>query len=150
MEIGYAYFSNNHTILKEYARQLGIKHAVTNTSSGSRGCSAYVHPWDFMPLLRKKQDFAAYGNDFSVYEGVDFIDSAKLGLPDKDDAGKTDMYEAMKCYYEVGFDGVARPDHVPTMANDSVEIPGYGINGNLLATGYMLELMEAARKEAKK
>lgn len=325
MEIGYAYFSDNHNVLKEFARQLGVKHAVTNTSAGSRGCSAYVHPWDYMPLLRKKKEFEAYGIDFSVYEGVNFIDSAKLGLPDKDEAiakfctllenmnklkiptlcfnwmpiwewfrtrdsvileggavstgfdikdiedcpvtdfgrlkadalwtnleyflkkvvpvaekfgiqlaihpddppvssiggidriltssdamyqatrlvdseingitlcqgtfavmgedipaairrfgkekklffvhfrdvvgdknqfyeafhhaGKTDMYEAMKCYYEVGFKGVARPDHVPTMADDSVEIPGYGINGNLLATGYMLGLMEAAKKE---
>ena len=61
--------------------------------------------------------------------------------------GKTDMYEAMKTYYEVGFDGVMRPDHVPTMYGDNNDKPSYAINGNLFATGYMYGLMEAIEKE---
>jgi len=61
--------------------------------------------------------------------------------------GKTDMYKAMKTYYEVGFDGVMRPDHVPTMYGDRNDMPSYAINGNLVATGYMIGLMEAIEKE---
>lgn len=61
--------------------------------------------------------------------------------------GKTDMYEAMKVYYECGYDGVCRPDHVPTMYGDNNDMPSYGINGNLVATGYMMGLMEAVEKE---
>lgn len=57
--------------------------------------------------------------------------------------GKTDMYEAMKAYYEVGFTGCMRPDHVPTMYGEEGHRASYAINGNLLATGYMLGLMEA-------
>ena len=57
------------------------------------------------------------------------------------------MYECMKAYLEVGFQGCMRPDHVPTMYGDSNAHPGYGNNGNLVATGYMIGLMEAARKE---
>ena len=61
--------------------------------------------------------------------------------------GKTDMYRAMKTYYEVGFDGCMRPDHVPTMYGDNNDMPAYAINGNLVATGYMLGLMESIEKE---
>jgi mannonate dehydratase len=61
--------------------------------------------------------------------------------------GKTDMYEAMKCYYEFGYDGVMRPDHVPTMFGEANNMPGYAINGNLVAAGYMMGLIEAIEKE---
>lgn len=63
------------------------------------------------------------------------------------DNGQTDMYEAMKAYYEVGFRGPVRPDHVPTMAGDSNEHPGYSVLGNLFAIGYMKGLIEAVEKE---
>lgn len=61
--------------------------------------------------------------------------------------GKSDMYECMKAYYDVDFQGVMRPDHVPTMYGDNNEMPSYGIKGNLVATGYMIGLMEAVEKE---
>lgn len=59
------------------------------------------------------------------------------------DDGKTDMYKAMKGYYEVGFRGPIRPDHVPAMAGDSNRYPGYSTLGTLFAIGYMRGLMEA-------
>lgn len=62
-------------------------------------------------------------------------------------AGKTDMYRAMKKYYECGYDGLIRPDHVPTMYGDDNSLPAYGIYGNLVATGYMIGLMEAVEHE---
>ncbi|MGC1242098.1 MAG: mannonate dehydratase [Chryseosolibacter sp.] len=63
------------------------------------------------------------------------------------DEGKTDMYQAMKNYYDVGFKGPMRPDHVPTVAGDSNDHPGYSEYGTLFAIGYIKGLMEAARKE---
>ncbi len=63
------------------------------------------------------------------------------------DEGKTDMYQAMKTYFEVGFKGPMRPDHVPTVAGDSNEHPGYSEVGPLFAIGYIKGLMEAASKE---
>ncbi len=66
------------------------------------------------------------------------------------DDGITDMYAAMKAYYEIGFDGIARPDHVPTMVGEDNSKPSYGLNGNLFAVGYIKGLMEAAEKEMKK
>ncbi len=63
------------------------------------------------------------------------------------DDGKTDMYEAMKAYYEIGFDGIARPDHVPTLIGEDNAKPSYGVLGNYFAVGYIKGLMEAAEKE---
>lgn len=63
------------------------------------------------------------------------------------DEGKTDMYKAMKTYYEVGFKGPMRPDHVPTVAGDSNDHPGYSELGTLFAIGYIKGLIEAAGKE---
>ncbi|HYG19199.1 MAG TPA: mannonate dehydratase [Ohtaekwangia sp.] len=63
------------------------------------------------------------------------------------DEGITDMYQAMKTYYQVGFNGPMRPDHVPTVAGDSNEYPGYSTLGTLFAIGYIKGLMEAAGKE---
>lgn len=63
------------------------------------------------------------------------------------DEGKTDMYEALRCYYEVGYQGVMRPDHVPSMYDEDNAVPSYGILGNLFAAGYMMGLMEAIEKK---
>ena len=324
MEIGYAFFHPVHEIVQHHAQQLGVKQAVTN-ANWSGTFSDHVHEWDYMPLLKTKLSMNEYGMKFSVLEGVNFIDAAKLGTENKDIAiehfcqllenmsklgiktvcynwmpvwgwfrtgnnmqlaggatvtnferscapteaisdvglikadelwtnleyflkkvvpyaekykiqlalhpddppvdsiggidriltsanamqqvidlvpseyngitmcqgsfavmgedipsvihkfgeqkkiffshfrdvngtidkfneefhhtGMTDMYRAMKAYYEVGFDGVIRPDHVPTMYDDKVNEQGYGINGNLFATGYMMGMMEAIEKE---
>ena len=62
------------------------------------------------------------------------------------DEGQIDMYEAMKAYYEIGFTGPLRPDHVPTMAGETNERPGYMTLGNLYATGYIRGLAESVSK----
>ena len=59
------------------------------------------------------------------------------------DEGQIDMYAAMKAYYDIGFKGPIRPDHVPTMAGDSNEHAGYSNIGSLYAFGYMRGLMQA-------
>jgi mannonate dehydratase len=58
------------------------------------------------------------------------------------DAGKTDMAACMQAYKDIGFDGVLRPDHVPTVAGDSNENAGYSAFGRLYAIGYIRGLRE--------
>ncbi|MCW3115811.1 MAG: mannonate dehydratase [Segetibacter sp.] len=65
------------------------------------------------------------------------------------DEGQIDMYKAMEAYYNVGFTGPIRPDHVPTMAGDSNDFPGYSTIGSLFAWGYIKGLMEAVSKNKK-
>ncbi|MFC0212989.1 mannonate dehydratase [Paenibacillus chartarius] len=60
------------------------------------------------------------------------------------DDGKTNMLEAMKTYYDVGYRGPARPDHVPTMEGEDNANPGYELLGRLFGVGYIKGLMEAA------
>jgi len=60
------------------------------------------------------------------------------------DDGQTDMLACMNAYREVGFDGLCRPDHVPTMVGDSNDNAGYSAIGRLFAIGYLKGLHEAA------
>jgi len=74
------------------------------------------------------------------------------GVPEKfeetwHDAGKTDMLACMKAYRDIGFDGVLRPDHVPTVEGDSNANAGYSSFGRLYAIGYIRGLREAVYAE---
>jgi mannonate dehydratase len=62
------------------------------------------------------------------------------------DEGQIDMFEAMQAYYDIGFSGTMRPDHVPTMANETNGSPGYMTLGTLYAIGYMRGLAESVAK----
>ena len=59
------------------------------------------------------------------------------------DSGKTDLLACLKAYREIGFNGVLRPDHVPTVEGDSNENAGYSQFGRLYAIGYIRGLRQA-------
>jgi mannonate dehydratase len=63
------------------------------------------------------------------------------------DEGKTDMHACMQAYRDIGFEGVLRPDHVPTMEGDDNNNPGYSSIGRLFAIGYIKGLREAVYAE---
>ena len=58
------------------------------------------------------------------------------------DEGDVDMFEAMRAYKEVGFDGVIIPDHAPRVAGDS----DHRRQGVTFALGYMRALMQMVEK----
>jgi mannonate dehydratase len=64
------------------------------------------------------------------------------------DRGQTDMLACMRAYKEIGFEGVLRPDHVPTLEGDNNDSPGYSSIGRLLAIGYITGLREAVYGKA--
>ncbi|MEO7060016.1 MAG: mannonate dehydratase [Lapillicoccus sp.] len=64
------------------------------------------------------------------------------------DDGPTDLLACLEAYREIGFDGVLRPDHVPTVEGDSNARPGYSPYGRLFAIGYLKGLREAAYRDA--
>ena len=51
----------------------------------------------------------------------------------------------MRAYRDVGFDGVLRPDHVPTVDGDVNDRPGYSRFGRLYAIGYIRGLRESVQ-----
>lgn len=58
------------------------------------------------------------------------------------DEGPTDMVHVLKLYHENGFDGPIRVDHVPSMAGESNDQPGYGDLGRLFAIGYLRGILD--------
>jgi len=74
------------------------------------------------------------------------------GTPEKfvetfHDDGKTDMVACMRAYRDIRFEGVLRPDHVPTMEGDNNDNPAYSSIGRLFAIGYIKGLREAVYYE---
>lgn len=63
------------------------------------------------------------------------------------DNGQTDMPEAIRAYARVGFDGYMRVDHVPTMAGEANDSPGYETLGRLFALGYIRGMIDALWEE---
>lgn len=59
------------------------------------------------------------------------------------DDGPTDMAACLAEYERAGFRGALRPDHVPTMAGEPNDQPGYGSLGRLFALGYIRGLQDA-------
>jgi mannonate dehydratase len=66
------------------------------------------------------------------------------------DQGPVDLAAMLRTYHEVGFDGMIRPDHTPTMYGEAHFDPtkgglstGYEMQGRLFAVGYLKGLLEA-------
>lgn len=59
------------------------------------------------------------------------------------DDGPTDMAAMIRLYREIGFEGPIRVDHVPTMAGEANDHPGYGALGRLFAVGYLKGILDA-------
>lgn len=53
------------------------------------------------------------------------------------------MLKCMHAYRDIGYEGVCRPDHVPTMEGDSNNRSMYSSIGRLFAIGYLKGLREA-------
>lgn len=58
------------------------------------------------------------------------------------DNGQTDMARMLKLYRDLGLNVPIRVDHVPTMAGETTETPGYAAVGRLYAIGYLKGLLE--------
>ncbi len=117
-----------------------------------------IYPSEYNGVTFCQGNFAAMGVDVPKTirhfgDAINFVHfrdvegTARAFVETWHDDGPTDMLEAMRAYREVGFDGPMRPDHVPTMATEKNENPGYETLGRLFAVGYMTGLWESVEKE---
>ena len=60
--------------------------------------------------------------------------------------GSLDLYEIMKAYYDIGFEGYIRPDH-GRMIWDEQGRAGYGLYDRALGVAYLSRLWEAIQKD---
>ncbi len=66
------------------------------------------------------------------------------------DNGPTDMPALLKLLRDNGFDGLIRPDHTPTLAGENNDNPGYEMQGNLFAVGYIRGILDTLRNKAER
>jgi len=62
------------------------------------------------------------------------------------DDGDIDMASMIKLYTESGIEVPIRVDHVPTLAGEQADVPGYDALGRLFAIGYLKGLLEGVTK----
>ena len=71
---------------------------------------------------------------------VDFQECAHMSA-----CGDLDMFEIMRAYHDVGFDGYLRPDHGRMIWGEKAR-PGYGLYDRALGVQYLLGIQEALEK----
>lgn len=139
----------------------GISRIMTTVDNFKRMLAIYPSPNNGITMCQGNfalmgADIPATVRDFGKQKVIHFVHfrnvvGGKFSFTECfHDEGKIDMYEAMRAYYEIGFRGPIRPDHVPTMYGDSNAHPGYSVLGCLYANGYQRGLMESVSKEAKR
>jgi len=94
---------------------------------------------DIKSLVR---EFSGQGKIFFVHLR-DVIGTRERFRETFHDNGPTDMPEMLKLYHEVGFRGPIRPDHAPTLADESNQRPGYAMQGKVFAIGYIKGIAQA-------
>ena len=95
---------------------------------------------DIIRSLKGRIHFAHVRN--LQYNGYrDFQEAAHLSAD-----GSMDMYEIMKALYDIGFDGIIRPDHGRAIWGE-VSMPGYGLYDRALGACYLNGLWEAIVKQ---
>ncbi|MFQ9476926.1 mannonate dehydratase [Barnesiella intestinihominis] len=91
----------------------------------------------------KEKTFFVHFRDISARDPYAFHETFQ-------DNGVNDMAECIRRYVSNGFNGYIRVDHVPTMAGEENENPGYETLGRLYAIGYLKGLIEMANKTFEK
>ena len=107
--------------------------------TGSLGSNPDNDIPDIIRSLKGRIYFAHVRNVKHNYPG-DFEEAAHLSSD-----GSLDMYEIMKALYDIGFDGLIRPDHGRAIWGE-VSMPGYGLYDRALGATYLNGLWEAIKK----
>ena len=108
--------------------------------SGSYGTNLENDLPDMIRSLKGRIHFAHVRN-LKFHSQQDFEEAAHLSSD-----GSFDMYEIMKALYDIGFDGIIRPDHGRAIWGE-VSMPGYGLYDRALGACYLNGLWEAIVKQ---
>ncbi|WP_160692471.1 mannonate dehydratase [Clostridium sp. C2-6-12] len=109
--------------------------------TGSLGSNVNNDIPDIIRALKGKIHFAHIRNIKHLGPGK-FDEAAHLSSD-----GSLDMYEIMKAFYEIGFKGIARPDHGRAIWGE-VAMPGYGLYDRALGVTYLNGIWESLQKQS--
>lgn len=107
--------------------------------TGSLGANPDNDLVDIIHSLKDRINFVHLRNVDIIGE-KHFIESAH-----KSNQGSLDMYAIVKALNDIGFDGIARPDHGRTIWGE-IARPGYGLYDRALGLSYLQGLDEAIKK----
>lgn len=107
--------------------------------TGSYGSNPKNDICDIIRMAEGRIHFAHVRN--LIHHGPGKFDEAAHLSTD----GSMDMYEIMKAFYDIGFDGPMRPDHGRAIWGE-VAMPGYGLYDRALGATYLNGLWEAIGK----
>lgn len=82
----------------------------------------------------------AHVRNIKFIDGITYHESSHLSSD-----GSLDMYEIMKAFHDVNFDGYIRPDHGRSIWDEKSR-PGYGLYDRALGVAYLNGLWEALSK----
>lgn len=107
--------------------------------TGSYGSNPNNDICEIIRLAKGRVHFAHVRN--VIHHGPGKFDEAAHLSSD----GSMDMYEIMKAFHEIGFEGAMRPDHGRAIWGE-VAMPGYGLYDRALGATYLNGLWEAISK----
>lgn len=110
--------------------------------TGSFGTNRKNDLPDMIRSLKGRIHFAHIRN-LRFNSAEDFEEAAHLSSD-----GSFDMYEIVKAFYDIGFDGPIRPDHGRMIWGEEA-MPGYGLYDRALGATYINGLWEAIEKSRK-
>jgi len=114
-------------------------HNGVTLCTGSLGSNPANDIPDIIRSLKGRIHFAHVRNVKHNAPG-DFEEAAHLSSD-----GSLDMYRIMKALYDIGFEGVVRPDHGRNIWGET-SMPGYGLYDRALGLCYLSGLLEAIQK----
>ena len=110
--------------------------------TGSLGSNPNNDIVDIIKSLKGKIHFAHVRNIKHLGKGK-FDEAAHLSSD-----GSLDMYAIMKTLYEIGFNGIVRPDHGRAIWGEK-SMPGYGLYDRALGVAYLNGILESLHKLGK-
>lgn len=113
-----------------------ILDVLDSKSNGVTLCSGSLGANPSNNIAEMVREFAdripfAHIRNVKIYENGDFIETSH-----RTSDGSVDIYEIVKAYHEIGFDGYARPDHGRHIWDEKCR-PGYGLYDRALGIMYL-------------
>ena len=133
--------TNKDQILKLLNAVDNVHNGIT-FCTGSYGTSLSNDIVDTIHALKGRIHFAHVRN-LKFNSPTNFEEAAHLSSD-----GDFDMYAIMKALYDIGFDGIIRPDHGRMIWGEKA-MPGYGLYDRALGAMYLQGLWEAIEKNSK-
>ncbi|MCR4930778.1 MAG: mannonate dehydratase [Lachnospiraceae bacterium] len=133
--------TNKDQMLKMLKAVDNVHNGIT-FCTGSYGTSLNNDIVDSIHALKGRIHFAHVRN-LKFITPTNFEEAAHLSSD-----GDFDMYAIMKALYDIGFDGIIRPDHGRMIWGEKA-MPGYGLYDRALGAMYLQGLWEAIDKNSK-